>query len=202
MTSLWDHPWALRILGAAAVVALAALALALARSRARATPDTEAVENRRFLLFGMVRGAILVLSLALAGCLILVLAPETAIEKMTRVMRSTRAAEIPAPPVALLYLGDETKGTEFHIRGFVRNISPRPIESLDASIRLYAPDGSLLETTVARMDVASIPPDATAEFHLVYPDYSGRFTSYSVDFKLRSGEFLPYKDWRATRRLN
>ena len=64
------------------------------------------------------------------------------------------------------------------------------------TVRLYAADGSLLETAVVRMDTEVIAPDATSSFHLTYPDYTGQFGSYSVDFKLRQGDSLPYKDMR------
>jgi hypothetical protein len=46
------------------------------------------------------------------------------------------------------------------------------------------------------MDAEVIAPDAIASFHLAYPDYSGQFGSYTVDFKLRQGEILSYKDMR------
>ena len=41
-----------------------------------------------------------------------------------------------------------------------------------------------------------------AEAYATYPEYAGQFRSYAVDFKLRDGEVLAYKDWRATRTSN
>ena len=209
MSGLWNNPAYLRSALLALAAALFVIAFLVRRARAAAPAAgrssylaAEVLEPRSFLLWGAARAAFLVLALALAGCLILILLPESTVEKMVRLIRATRAAERPAPPIALLYLGDELKGKEFHVRGFIRNISPRPLEKLDASIRLYRADGTLLETYLTRMDLESIPPDATAEFHLVYPDFEGQFRSYSADFKLRDGEFLAYKDWRSTRRLN
>ena len=98
--------------------------------------------------------------------------------------------------IAFLYLGDEVKGTEFQIRGVVRNISPVPIEQLDAAVRFYAHDGTILETTVVRMSKETIAPDEIAQFELVYPNYRMEFAKYSVEFKLREGALVPYKDMR------
>ncbi len=44
-----------------------------------------------------------------------------------------------------------------------------------------------------------ISPGEIAQFALVYPDYKQEFGSYSVEFKLRQGTVLPYKDMRARR---
>jgi hypothetical protein len=211
MSKVWSDPTYLRIVLGAVALALAALAVMAWRARAAGGGGavrrdsylaTEVLAPRSFLVWGLVRAAALVAILVLAGCLVLILVPENTMQKLVTVIRAARADEVPAPKISLLYLGDEMKGNEFHIRGFVRNISTAPIQKLDASIRLYRPDGTLLETHVTRMDVETIPPDGTSEFHLVYPDYSGQFGSYSADFKLRDGDLLPYKDWRALRRSN
>lgn len=99
--------------------------------------------------------------------------------------------------IAFLYLGDEVVDNTFHIRGVVRNISSENIVGLDANIRLYSHDSILLETAVARMDIEVIAPDAVAQFHLVYPNYTGQLGSYSVDFKLRQGGPVPFRDMRS-----
>ena len=98
--------------------------------------------------------------------------------------------------LGFLYLGDEVKDKDFHIRGVVRNITDQQLDSLDAAIRLYAPDGRLMQTAVVRMDKETIAPDETAEFHLVYPNYESQIGSYSVDFRWRDGVVVPYKDMR------
>ena len=49
------------------------------------------------------------------------------------------------------------------------------------------------------MDTDLIAPDATSTFNLVYPGYAGQFSSYSVDFKTREGEPVPFKDLRGAR---
>jgi hypothetical protein len=99
----------------------------------------------------------------------------------------------------ILYLGDEAKDNEFHIRGAVRNIATEPLEQLDAAVRLYAHDGTILQTTIVRMNKETIAPDEVAQFELVYPNYKNDFMKYSVEFKLRDGALIPYKDMRTTR---
>jgi hypothetical protein len=154
------------------------------------------VRPRSSLLGDVMRGLLILLAICVAAGFILILLPEGAVDRMAQIIR-LRNGELPQQEtISLLYLGDETQGKEFHIRGVIRNISTQPIEKLDAAVRLYAPDGSLLETTVVRMDAEVIAPDAIASFHLTYPDYAGQFGSYTVDFKLRQGEILSYKDMR------
>jgi len=145
------------------------------------------------------RGILVVLALVVAAGFVLVCLPQSALEKLVRTLQASKAAELPSEKIALLYLGDEIRGKEFHIRGIVRNIIADPREKVDATIRLYTVENFLLETILVRADAESIAPDGTAEFHLVYPDYKGQFGSYSVDFKFRGGEPLPYKDRRGAR---
>jgi len=145
------------------------------------------------------RGALILLALVVAAGFVLLLLPQSAIDKAVQTLQASKAAELPSEKIALLYLGDEITPKEFHIRGIVRNISVDPIEKVDVTIRLYSPENSLLETVLVRTDTESLPPDGTAEFHLVSPEYKGQFGSYSVDFKLRGGELLPYKDRRGAR---
>jgi hypothetical protein len=146
----------------------------------------------------ILRGILILLSFAVALSLVMISLPQPAFDKVAESLRSKRSAPPPQESVAFLYLGDEAKGIEFHIRGAVRNISTTPVEQLDAVIRLYAPDRTLLETAVVRMDSEIIPPDAVATFHLTYPEYHKQFGSYSIDFKFRQGDLVPYKDMRAT----
>jgi hypothetical protein len=144
----------------------------------------------------VMRAALILLAICVAAGFFLILLPEGALDHLAQNLRLRNGGALPQESISLLYLGDETKGKEFHIRGVVRNISTQPIEKLDATVRLYALDGSLLETTVVRMDIEVIAPDATSSFNLTYPDYAGQFGSYAVDFKLRQGDPLPYKDMR------
>jgi hypothetical protein len=142
------------------------------------------------------RAALILLALCIAVGFVLIVVPQATVDRLAQSIRIRNGEAPPEERISLLYLGDEGKGKEFHIRGVIRNISTQPIEKLDAMVRLYAGDGNLLETAVIRMDSEIIAPDATATFHLTYPDYSGQIGSYAVDFKLRQGEPLPYKDMR------
>ena len=149
-------------------------------------------------MFGIaMRGALILLALCVAVGFVVVLLPDNVINRSADAIRMKTGGPPPQERISLLYLGDEAKGKEFQIRGAIRNISTQSIEKLDAMIRLYAPNGVLLETAVVRMELETIAPDSIAAFHLIYPDYDGKFSSYSVDFKLRDGEILPYKDMRS-----
>ena len=147
------------------------------------------------------RGSLIFLAVVVAAGLILIVLPQSTVERMIHGLQATKAADLPPEKIALLYLGDEMKGKEFHIRGIVRNISSEPLQKLDATVRLYSTENTLLETVVVRMDQDVIPADATAEFHLTYPNFMGQFGTYSVDFKWRGGELVPYKDRRGTKFL-
>jgi hypothetical protein len=117
---------------------------------------------------------------------------------MTRDLQARRGTS-QQEKIAFLYLGDEVKDNEFHIRGAVRNITTTPIEQLDAAIRLFDHNENVLETTIVRMNKETIAPDEVAQFELVYPNYKMEFSKYSVEFKLRDGGLVNYKDMRATR---
>jgi hypothetical protein len=149
-----------------------------------------------------VRAVLVLLALLVATGFVLILLPKSMMEKMVQTVRATKAADLPSDKIALLYLGDELKGDDLHIRGVVRNISSEPVEKLDATVRLYSADNTLLETVVVRMHLDVISPDAISEFHVSYPRFNGQFTSYSVDFKLRQGDHVSYKDRRGVRYLN
>ncbi len=169
-----------------------------ARPAARTSPyliEGPSLANR------VARGSLIFLAIVVAAGLIVIVLPQSTVERMIHALQATKAADLPPEKIALLYLGDELKGKEFHIRGIVRNISPEPLQKLDATVRLYSTDNTLLETVVVRMDQDVIPADATAEFHLAYPNFVGQFGTYSVDFKWRGGELVPYKDRRGTKYL-
>jgi hypothetical protein len=135
--------------------------------------------------------------IATAG-LFLVLLPQSAVDRMVQEVHSFLGGSKQAE-VAFLYLGHQIKDGRFHIRGVIQNITPDPIEQLDATIRLYAPGRELLETAIVRMDKEIIDPNEIARFELVYPDSGARFSSYSVEFKLRRGKIIPYIDMRANK---
>ncbi len=150
------------------------------------------------VLVDLLRGVLILVAVCVAAGLLLIALPEGTFDRMAQSLRLRNAPAPQQERVSLLYLGDELKGKEFRIRGVIRNISTQPLEHLDAMIRLYASDGTLLETAVVRMDTESIAPDAVSKFDLVYPEFDGQFSRYSVDFKQRQGETMPYKDLRGT----
>ena len=145
------------------------------------------------------RAALAFLSLVVGAGFVLVLLPEGAVNRIAGLVAARSPSAPPQEKISFLYLGDEVVDGAFHVRGVVRNITSYPIEKLDATIRFYVPSGQLVETRSVRMDSELIGPDATAQFHLVYPDYRGQFSSYSVEFVLRGGEVVPYKDIRSVR---
>ncbi len=154
------------------------------------------LQQRSPVLMDILRGALIMLAIVAAGALALVVLPQPAVDKMAAALRPRNAPGPPPEKIAFLYLGDEVKDNEFHIRGVVRNITAQAIEQLEAVVRIYAPDHTLLETQVVRMDTDTIFPNAAASFNLSFPDYHGQFGSYSLDFQLAQGDPVPYKDMR------
>jgi hypothetical protein len=158
--------------------------------------------RRHSLIAAMMRGALVLLAVVVAGGFILILLPQNSLERLAHTLRLRNSAEPVQEKIAFIYLGDEVQGKDFHIRGVVRNISTAPIEKLDAAVRLYSHDNRLLETRVVRMDSETISPDGIAQFNLTFPDYGGQFSSYSVEFMSREGKPVPYKDIRRARGQN
>jgi hypothetical protein len=160
-----------------------------------AAPTFVTLEKRHWVLGDVVRVILILLGLAVAGALTIVILPQPMTDRIIRKLEARHSASNPEQ-IGFLYLGDETAGNEFRVRGVVRNIAARPIDQLDAIIRLYSNNRTLLETAVVRMSRETIDPGAIAQFELVYPEYSSAFGSYSVEFKLRQGSVMPYKDMR------
>jgi hypothetical protein len=156
------------------------------------------LQRRPWVLGDLFRALLIVLSLVVAAGFALILLPQPAIDRMVQDLQS-RHGTPQQYRIGLLYLGDTIQNDEFIIRGVVRNISTDSIDQLDAAVRFYAHDGSILQTTIIRMNKESIAPDEIAQFELVYPDYRMEFASYAVEFKLRDGALIPYKDMRANR---
>lgn len=161
----------------------------------RDRPAFHTLDRKSSLFIDLFRVLLIPLSLIVAAGFILILLPQSATDKLVQDLQS-RSGATGREKIALLYLGHQLKNSELKIRGVVRNISTDPIEQLDAAIRLYSSDGELLETAITRMDKETIGPDEIAQFELVYPEYRSEFSSYSVEFKLRRGEVVPYKDLR------
>jgi hypothetical protein len=161
-------------------------------------PEFVTIQKRPWLLTDLLRALLVILSLVVAAGFVLILLPQPTVDKMAKdlQLRHTTAKQ---ESIALLYLGDESKDGQFRVRGVVRNIMTMPIEQLDAAVRFYGHDGTILETTVVRMNRETIAPDETAQFELAYPNYKGEFAKYSVEFKLREGGMISYKDMRPTK---
>jgi hypothetical protein len=161
------------------------------------TPALGTLEKRHWMLTDLFRALLIILSLVVAAGFILILLPQASVDKFAQNLQS-RKDTARQEKLAFLYLGDEIANNELHIRGVVRNITATPIVQLDATIRFYSHDRTLLETTIVRMNKETIAPDEIAQFELVYPNYRLEFGSYSAEFKLRQGDPMPYKDMRAT----
>ena len=161
-------------------------------------PAFVTIQRKPWLLGDLVRVILVLLSVIVAAGLVLIILPQPTIDKMTKDLQA-RQGESQPDKVALLFLGDEAKENEFRIRGVVRNISTDQLEQLDTAVRLYSHDGTILETAIVRMNKETIAPDEVAQFELVYPNYKNDIMKYSVEFKLRDGALVPYKDLRTTR---
>jgi hypothetical protein len=158
-------------------------------------PAFTTVHGRPWALADIFRALLILLSLVVALGFLMILLPQPTVDKMAMDLRSRYGVPL-QEKIALLYLGDTVQNNEFRIRGVVRNISAETLERLDAAIRFYAYDGTILQTTIVRMDKDAIEPDEIAQFNVVYPDYQRQFASYAVEFKLRQGDLVNYKDMR------
>ena len=164
-------------------------------ARGTAAPKFTTFQKRSGLGTDLLRALLIVLSLAVAAALVLTLLPQSKMDAIRQYLESRHRAAKPEK-IAFLYLGDEMLDSQIHIRGAVRNITAAPIEQLDAVVRFYAQDRSLLETIIVRMDREIIGPNEIARFDLVYPNDRMGFAGYSAEFKLRQGAKVPYSDWR------
>ena len=158
-------------------------------------PKFTTFQKRSGLGEDLLRALVIALSLAVAAALVLSLLPQPTVDSFARYLESRHRTSQPEK-IAFLYLGHDSIDNQFHIRGVVRNITASPIEQLDAIVRFYAQDRSLLETTIVRMNKESIGPNEIAQFELVYPSDRLGFGGYSTEFKLRQGEAVPYRDLR------
>jgi len=155
-----------------------------------------AMLNHPSLLAELGRALLIILSLVVAGGFALILLPQPAVDSLADSIRA-RYTAAPQEQIALLYLADEIRNGEFVVRGVVRNITPQPIKQMEAAIRFYSHEGRVLRTTIVRMDKDEIAPDEIAKFELSFPNYKMEFASYAVEFGLRQGALVPYKEMRA-----
>jgi hypothetical protein len=140
------------------------------------------------------RGLILVAGFIATVGIALVALPQSAVDKLAERLESRRGGE--QEKIALLFLADESTGGAFRLRGVIRNISDAPAERIDAVVRLYSRERTLIETVVARLDKDIIEPNDFARLELTVPAHTEGFAGYAVEFKSREGGVLPYKDMR------
>jgi hypothetical protein len=143
----------------------------------------------------LLRGVLLILSLLIIAAVTLVLLPQRALDTIVHQFESRHSSPI-QERIALLYLGDEIENGSFRIRGVVKNIAAGPIEKMDAAVRLYDREGSATKTVLIRLDKEVIDPGAIARLDLVIPNYKMDISGYAVEFQLRDGEKISYKDLR------
>jgi len=144
----------------------------------------------------LARMALIILSIIAGAGILLLALPQATFEGLAERIQARRKAP-EQEKIALLYLGDELKNNEFRIQGILKNISAAPIEQLDAVVRLYAGDRALLETVITRLDKDTIAPGEFARMELKVPSGKMGFAGYAVEFKLRQGDILPFKNMRA-----
>jgi hypothetical protein len=147
------------------------------------------------------RASLLVLSIIVAAAFTLILLPQQTIDTIAHKLQSRHVRPV-QDPIALLYLGDAIEDGNFRIRGVVKNITPDPIERLDATVRFYARDGATAETVLVRLDKEILAPNEIARLDLVIPNYKMNISAYTVEFKLREGLKLSYKDMRMNASLS
>ena len=146
------------------------------------------------------RALVLIAGLVALFGVALVLLPQSAVDKMAAQLENRSDSE--HEKIALLYLADEFTDDTFRIRGVIRNIAAAPMEQIDAVVRLYSRDRTLLETVVVRLDKNVIEPNDFARLELTIPGHTIGFAGYAVEFKLREGGVLPYRDLRRQRPQN
>jgi hypothetical protein len=161
-------------------------------------PTFQTFQSRPWVISDLFRAFLILLSLIVAAGFILILLSQPTVDRMARDLQSQYGTS-QQDRIALLELWDGVKDDEFEVRGVVRNISNTPIEQMDAAVRLYSHNGGVLETVLVRMDRETIAPDNTAQFRLIYPNYKKEFSSYAVEFKVRQGALMTYKDMRSAR---
>jgi hypothetical protein len=167
-------------------------------SETQESPAFATLQKRPWAFSTLFQALLIVLSLVVAAGFVLILLPQPTVDRIAEGLEARHGAAR-QERIAFLYIGDQIVNDEFHVRGAVRNITSEPIEKLDAAIRFYSHDGRIAETAIVRMDKDVIGPDEIAQFEVVYPDYKMEFARYSVEFKLRQGGIVNYKDMRKTR---
>jgi hypothetical protein len=159
------------------------------------TPSFIALQKPFGIWTDLFRALLIAISLIVTAALILILLPQQTIDKISYRLQSRHVRPV-QEPIALLYLGDEIKAGQFRIRGVIKNIASTPMERLDATIRFYDRNRATVETVLVRLDQEIIAPNKIARLELVIPNYKMDFFGYTVEFKLREGSKISYKDMR------
>jgi hypothetical protein len=163
-----------------------------------AAPIFKTFQKQPWAISDWFHAFLVLLSLIVATGFVLIFLSQSTFDRMAKDLQSLGG--VPRQEqIALLFFGDEAKDNELQIKGVVRNISNAPIEQLDAVVRLYSHTGGILETVLVRMDKEAIAPDEIGQFLLVYPNYKKEIARYAVEFKLRQGSPVAYKDMRMAR---
>jgi hypothetical protein len=165
------------------------------REPALQAPKFNTYQQRSGTLSDIFRAFLIILSLIVAAGFVLILLSQSTIDKMAQDLR-TQYGSPQQEKISLLFLGDTVKDNEFQVEADIRNISKAPIEHLDAAIRFYSHTGRILETVMVRMDKEILAPDEKGQFRLTYPNSKVEFSRYAVEFKLRQGELIAYRDMR------
>ena len=147
------------------------------------------------VLADVFRALIIIIGIIALSGIALVLLPQNTVEKIAARIERHRGS-VEHEKIALVYLAEESANGAFHLRGVIRNISAAQTERVDAVVRLYSRNRELLETVVVRLDKDIIEPNDFARFEMTVPEYVDGFAGYAVEFKLREGGVLPYKDMR------
>ena len=71
---------------------------------------------------------------------------------------------------------------------------------MDAIVRLYDRNRTLLEAVIVRLDKDTLAPNDFARLNLTIPKHDDSFAGYAVEFKLREGDTIRYQDLRDANR--
>jgi hypothetical protein len=168
---------------------------AKSESIAMQAPSFKTLQRPFGIWIDLLRAFLIVLSIIIAATSTLILLPQQTIDKIAHQLQSRHARSV-HEQIALLYLGDALEDGKFRIRGVIKNITPTPIERLDATVRFIAQDGNTSETVLVRLDKENLAPNELARLDLVIPNYKMDISGYTVEFKLREGSKISYKDMR------
>ena len=112
---------------------------------------------------------------------------------LTPVATPVRATITPAPPDYSLALLSVRGGTEYgflRVEGQIKNISPRPIEHIEAVVTWYDADGGFVKSGNALIEYDPLLPGQTSPFTVLMTENPAA-RRYTVAFKTFWGSQLP-----------